>query len=156
MESKRRQGGVRGGVRRFDPDAFRRARIAANLTPHQLASRLGMSRQAVTRWESGATAPTPGRLLTARAVLNVTPEQLGMPTVESSTLAELRERAGWQAKALAAELGLDPTTYHSIEIGHTPVRDALLTRFAVALRMVNDDVEAAWSRSRKLLMQDDT
>ena len=153
--TRRQQGGVRGGVQRFDSGAFRDARVAANISPLQLAALLGVSRQTVSRWESGEAAPTPGHLLRARAILNVTPEALGLPEIGTSTLVDLRERAGWASKALAAHLGIDPTTFKAIELGHTAVSDRLITSLAVALNVVHDDVRAAWQRSRDALTSRD-
>lgn len=50
-------------------EALIEAREAAGLTQRQLAERVGMSQQAIARWELGTSEPRPGALLKLRAEL---------------------------------------------------------------------------------------
>lgn len=48
---------------RFDPDALRRAREAADLTQADLAEAIGYSPQAVSGWERGRSVPDANALV---------------------------------------------------------------------------------------------
>ena len=47
-----------------------------NMTQEQLAERLGVSRQAVSRWETGAADPSTSNLLALAKIFGVSPEEL--------------------------------------------------------------------------------
>ena len=52
------------------------ARKAANLTQEQLAERLGVTRQAVSRWESDAAYPETDKIVRMARLLNVSCDYL--------------------------------------------------------------------------------
>ena len=52
------------------------ARKAVNLTQEQLAERLGVTRQAVSRWESGAAYPETDKIVRMARLLNVSCDYL--------------------------------------------------------------------------------
>ena len=56
-------------------DTIRQAREARGLTQEDLAERLEVSRQAVSKWEVGASVPTPENLKTLGEILEVTFER---------------------------------------------------------------------------------
>ena len=51
-------------------------RRKAGLSQEELASRLEVSRQAVSKWESGASDPSTSNLLTLAKLFNTTAEEL--------------------------------------------------------------------------------
>ena len=52
------------------PENLQRLRKAAGLSQEQLAERIGVSRQAISKWETGETAPEMGKLLQLCQVLS--------------------------------------------------------------------------------------
>ena len=52
------------------------ARKAAGLTQETLGEKLGVSRQAVSKWETGAADPSTANLLALAKLYGVSPEEL--------------------------------------------------------------------------------
>ena len=52
------------------------ARKAAGLTQEALGEKLGVSRQAVSKWETGAADPSTANLLALARLYGVSPEEL--------------------------------------------------------------------------------
>lgn len=52
------------------------ARKAAGLTQEALGEKLGVSRQAVSKWETGAADPSTANLLALAKLYGVSPEEL--------------------------------------------------------------------------------
>ena len=88
--------------------AVRRAR---GWTQESLAERVGVSRQAVAKWERGAALPGPGNLLALRQCLGDAlpepPEPAGEGAAESAAV-EMPPAAGDAAKAGAPAAGASP------------------------------------------------
>lgn len=88
--------------------AVRRAR---GWTQESLAERVGVSRQAVAKWERGAALPGPGNLLALRQCLGDAlpepPEPAGEGAAESAAV-EMPQAAGDAAKAEAPAAGASP------------------------------------------------
>lgn len=88
--------------------AVRRAR---GWTQESLAERVGVSRQAVAKWERGAALPGPGNLLALRQCLGDAlpepPEPAGEGAAESAAV-EMPPAAGDAAKAEAPAAGASP------------------------------------------------
>ena len=88
--------------------AVRRAR---GWTQESLAERVGVSRQAVAKWERGAALPGPGNLLALRQclgdALSEPPEPAGEGAAESAAV-ETPQAAGDAAKAEAPAAGASP------------------------------------------------
>ena len=88
--------------------AVRRAR---GWTQESLAERVGVSRQAVAKWERGAALPGPGNLLALRQCLGDAlpepPEPAGEGAAESAAV-EMPPAAGDAAKAEAPAAGVSP------------------------------------------------
>lgn len=87
------------------------ARRALGWTQESLAERVGVSRQAVAKWERGAALPGPGNLLALRQCLgDALPEPPG-PAGEGaaeSAAVEMPQAAGDAAKAEAPAAGASP------------------------------------------------
>lgn len=87
------------------------ARRALGWTQESLAERVGVSRQAVAKWERGAALPGPGNLLALRQCLgDALPEPPG-PAGEGaaeSAAVERPQAAGDAAKAEAPAAGVSP------------------------------------------------
>lgn len=58
-------------------------RIQANMTQEFVAERIGVSRQAVSKWESGKSDPSTTNLFALAKLFQITPEQL-MKEIQSS------------------------------------------------------------------------
>lgn len=88
--------------------AVRRAR---GWTQESLAERVGVSRQAVAKWERGAALPGPGNLLALRQCLGdalpEAPEPAGEGAAENAAV-EMPPAAGDAAKAGAPAAGVSP------------------------------------------------
>ena len=75
-------------------------RRALGLSQEQLAEKLGVSRQAVSKWETGESLPDTDKLLSLASALEMTADELlGLPGEGESASASpsRRERAGWLA-----------------------------------------------------------
>lgn len=98
------------------------ARKAAGLTQADIAARLSVSRQAVSRWESGQSKPSTEKLLALGALYGVSIDQLlntgnveapavetvsALPEVESleAVILEKRRTRAWLKYAVAALCG---------------------------------------------------
>ena len=98
------------------------ARKAAGLTQADVAARLSVSRQAVSRWESGQSKPSTEKLLALGALYGVSIDQLlntgnveapavetvsALPEVESleAVILEKRRTRAWLKYAVAALCG---------------------------------------------------
>ena len=47
-----------------------------NLSQEELAEKLGISRQAVSKWENGTSDPSTSNLIAISKLFNITPEEL--------------------------------------------------------------------------------
>lgn len=87
------------------------ARRALGWTQESLAERVGVSRQAVAKWERGTALPGPGNLLALRQCLGDAlpepPEPAGEGAAESAAV-EMPPAAGDAAKAEAPAAGASP------------------------------------------------
>ena len=62
-------------VRRSLGEAIKAHRTRRNMTQELVADRLGVSRQAVSKWESGASEPSTSNLLALCKLFDVSPEE---------------------------------------------------------------------------------
>lgn len=95
-------------------EQIRKQRKQKGMSQEKLAELVGVSRQAVTKWEAGQTAPSTQNLFQLAQILGVTVEELvspqgekppqGQPLNQPCLLAELRQRKNWLA-ALAIAAG---------------------------------------------------
>ena len=51
-------------------------RVRCNMTQEFLADRLGVSRQAVSKWEKGQSDPSTTNLIALATIFNITPEEM--------------------------------------------------------------------------------
>ena len=75
-------------------------RRALGLSQEQLAEKLGVSRQAVSKWETGESLPDTDKLLPLASALEMTADELLGLTGEGESASappSRRERAGWLA-----------------------------------------------------------
>ncbi len=63
-------------VRKSLGEAIKARRTACNMTQELVAERLGVSRQAVSKWESGASDPSTSNLLALAKLFGVPAEEL--------------------------------------------------------------------------------
>ena len=74
-----RSGDVRkevSAVRKSLGEAIREHRIRCNMTQELVAERLGVSRQAVSKWENGTSDPSTSNLLALAKLFGISPEEL--------------------------------------------------------------------------------
>ena len=74
-----RSGDVRkeaSAVRKSLGEALKEHRIRCNMTQELVAERLGVSRQAVSKWENGSSDPSTSNLLALAKLYGVSPEEL--------------------------------------------------------------------------------
>lgn len=82
-------------------------RRGKGLSQEELAAQVGVSRQAVSKWETGEAMPDLNKLLSLKEALNVSMDALcGLeePAAEGQTGAVPMRRAGWVWKLLCAVL----------------------------------------------------
>lgn len=141
----------------FDRTRLRQARVAAGLTQLELGTRLGVSKTTVYLWEQGGRVPRASRVRTIAAALGIDPEELMTISDRPGTLtlADVRQRAGYSQAALAARLGVPPSTFSSMERGrHRPGPTGPPWRQALGLSAA--DFERLWERNHRLFRDDDT
>lgn len=63
-------------VRKSLGEAIKAHRMERNMTQEFVAGELGVSRQAVSKWESGASDPSTSNLLALAKLFGVSPEEL--------------------------------------------------------------------------------
>lgn len=63
-------------VRKSLGETIRACRLERNMTQEFMAERLGVSRQAVSKWESGASEPSTSNLLALAKLFEISPEEL--------------------------------------------------------------------------------
>ena len=88
-----------------------------------LASRLGLSRQAVSKWERAESAPDMGNLIALADLYEVTIDELlrVSPEVEEDMLFESQERAEEEDTAAAVEAPEPPKVVVEVNTGTPPV-----------------------------------
>ena len=122
-------------VSSFDPDALRRARLAAGLTQSQLAHRIGVAgAERISMWERGEVPPgSAARLRALGRALKVPPDTfLTTPTVhaeDETDFLRLRIHAGISREDLARRAGVSVGTVYE----H---------------RRANERFRAAWSEAQ--------
>lgn len=110
-------------VSSFDPDALRRARLAAGLTQSQLAHRIGVAgAERISMWERGEVPPgSAARLRALGRALKVPPDTfLTTPTVhaeDETDFLRLRIHAGISREDLARRAGVSAATVNRWETG---------------------------------------
>jgi transcriptional regulator with XRE-family HTH domain len=103
---------------------IRDARKGVGLTQHQLAQRVGVSRNAVSQWENGETEPARGHLTRLASALRIPIEQL------LSTSAHLRETIVIRTTELFKTHLADDITADAIASSCNISRDELEATFA--------------------------
>lgn len=133
-----------------DPDALRAARVAAGLTQHELARRVGVAGgERISRWELGTSTPRAPMVRRLAEALGLRPGDLMAVTGESD-LRRLRLSAGLSARELASRAHMSLPTLVRWESGRLvriPGRD-LLEPLAMALEVRVQEVERAVRHSR--------
>lgn len=130
----------------FDPAALRRIRTERGLTIEALAQRCGVPRPSVSNYEAGRTIAGIDTLQVLASVLGVDPLDLTTATPETSTLADLRARAGVTRSAMAAGLGIARDTWDAMETGRRRLQDRLIDQLAAVLSVTAEQVVQAHAR----------
>ncbi len=113
------------------PGALREARKVAGLTQAELAAQVGVTREAVGRWEAG-TAPRLERISEVAAVLGLddVTDLVERPGEEWASLAALRVHAGLSQRRLAERSGLPRSSIQAVERGAFRPSAAMITAYA--------------------------
>ncbi len=137
----------RKGVRGFSSSLLRKARADAGFRPDELARLLGVSRQAVTTWESGKSKPSPGMLRALAEALRVQPADLAPIREEDLRMGDLRAHAGLTQIEVADALAVNPTMVGDMERGFRPVSEDQVTTLTALYGLTDDRVRAVWERT---------
>ena len=97
----------------FAGGKLRASRLAAGLTPTQLAHKAGTQRQRIHEWERGDTTPHPHQLEGLAAALNILPDHL----VDITTLRGRRYAAGLTQAEAAQRAGTNAAEWSRWESG---------------------------------------
>lgn len=121
---------------RWRPGALRQARKVAGLSQAELAAAVGVTREAVGRWEAG-TAPRLERIRQVAAALGVddVADLVERPEEEWSTLTALRIHAGLSQRQLAERTGLPRSSIQAVERGAFQPSEAMVAAYADACQV---------------------
>lgn len=118
------------------PGALRAARKRAGLSQAELASAVGVTREAVGRWEAG-TAPRLERVRQVAAAVGVDDagDLVERPGEEWSSFAALRIHAGMSQRQLAERAGLPRSSIQAVERGAFRPSGAMVAAYADACQV---------------------
>lgn len=116
---------------RWRPDALRKARKAAGLTQAELAASVGVTREAVGRWEAG-TAPRLDRISAVASALGLkhAADLVERPEANWASLAAIRVHAGLTQRRLAERSGLPRSSIQAVERGAFHPSAAMIGAYA--------------------------
>lgn len=137
----------RSGVRHFSGARLRRFRERRGWSVDDLAGKAGVSRQAISSWETSKALPTPALLKRIAAALQVEIEDLVPIPAGDVQISDLRVRSGLTQTEVAKALGISGTLVVDIERGRKRVNEDRLTSLANLYAVNPGDVAAAWSRA---------
>ena len=127
-------------------ETLKRRRTACKMTQEFVAEALGVSRQAVSKWESGQSDPSTTNLLALAKLFGVRPEELLQVLAPMERLKREQLRpilTQWQAllvSALTSRSGLPPLRPECAQIAEArPVSD--ITQAIEAIRLALRDLE---------------
>lgn len=93
-------------------------RESRRLSVREIAVVLDLSIQAVTAWERGQSAPSPGRFRNLAAAVGVRIDDLTSMLFAQADLISLRFRAGLTAVEVASQLSIHKSALSVIESGY--------------------------------------
>jgi len=129
---------------RFDADKLRRTRVAAGLSRHALAERIGANPSLVKSWETRGVKPTVRNLSRVADALGLAVNDLYQPDASSEgSLVDLRVAAGLSQRELAEQLGVSQATMTRWEGGRARPNWYDITRYAKALEVEPTTLAAA-------------
>jgi len=138
----------RGGVSGFSPEALRRAMQRAEVSAEELATLIGLTRQAVQKWLRGDSSPAPRSLPRIAEALGVDPAQLTPGATAAPRLSDLRVRAGLSQVETAERLGIGATTLRGLEAGtHRELSPELADAIADLYSVTAEEVAGAHAAS---------
>lgn len=128
----------------FDGRCLRRARLRSGLSQAELAARIGVKRNNITRWESEQEPVTPrlSTLALLADVLQVRPGELYRLQSERG-LRRLRLRAGLTQRELGEAAGVPRSTISAIERGRMTPDLRVQTQLANALHVSAAELDDA-------------
>ena len=103
---------------------LRALRRSHGLSQEALAAQLGVSRQAVTKWESGTAAPSTANLLAICEAFQISPAELTAPAAPAEKAAG-RPRLSWLRPAAGVLLVLLSAAAWRAEQSDLPPKDAI-------------------------------
>lgn len=135
---------------RFRGDRLTAARLAAGLTPLDLAAAVDGSESQIRAWETGRTAhPRPPLVPRLAAALGIDPLTLLDVDPADPPLAALRLAAGLSVHDIAKAAGTSSMRYYRIEAGTSePPPLEVAAAIAAALNTDPERIEAAARRAR--------
>lgn len=137
----------RSGVRHFSGARLRRFRERRGWSVDDLAGKAGVSRQAISSWETSKALPTPALLKRISAALRVEIADLVPIPAGDVQISDLRVRAGLTQSEVAQALGVSGTLVVDIERGRKPVNKQRLASLADLYAVDPGDVAVAWGRA---------
>ncbi|MGB3418752.1 MAG: helix-turn-helix transcriptional regulator [Mesorhizobium sp.] len=97
-------------------DELKRARDAAGLTQQGVASKLGVTVQAVSQWETNKSAPEATKLLLVLRLLKMIPEEFTQGSIMTGAeIRAAREAQGWSQAHLGDLAGTNQQTVDRVE-----------------------------------------
>ncbi|MDP7739734.1 MULTISPECIES: helix-turn-helix transcriptional regulator [Mycobacterium] len=133
-------------VRGFNRSAVSRIRREAGLSMPELGLRTGLDPSVLSRWEAGATSPTPECLRRFADAMGVSTSIFVDTPPEERTLADLRSLAGFSQRALAKHLQLPFKTLARLENGLIDLDSERAGIMAAALEVTVPELVAAYKR----------
>lgn len=139
-----------GRLENLDPEIIEEIRRRVGITKEQLAVKVGVTPNIVSRWFLGQTSPAPPRALKLAQVLGVDVLDLTGKTMATADIVDLRQRHGWTTQNVSemSEGALSKQMLYAIERGH-PVPSADKLDLLAKLYDVSDSqIRRSWVNRR--------
>ncbi|MGV0870566.1 helix-turn-helix transcriptional regulator [Corynebacterium kalidii] len=138
-----------GRLENLDPEIIEGLRRAAGISKENLAVKVGVSPNMISRWFQGEASPAPPRALRLAQALGVDVLDLTGRTMATADIVDLRQRHGWTTQDVAEISGrLSKPVIYTIERAHPVPSADKLDHLAEIYEVSPSQVRRSWVNRR--------
>jgi transcriptional regulator with XRE-family HTH domain len=139
-----------GRLQNLDPEIIEELRRRVGITKEQLAVKVGVTPNIVSRWFLGQTSPAPPRALKLAQALEVDVLDLTGKTMATADIVDLRQRRGWTTQDVSemSEGALSKQMLYAIERGHPVPSEDKLDVLAKLYEVSPSQIRRSWVNRR--------